>query len=260
MVKFRLKAFKTTYSTNNDCLEAAQECDPGGLWVVAERQQQGRGRQGRSWSSVAGNLFTSVLLVDPCEMKDAAQLSFIAALAVYATVKELTGVSYPRLALKWPNDVLLEGAKISGILLEAKTVEKTGNFALVIGIGINVLSHPEGMPYAVASLAHYNPHITVEQVRDTLMANFYKFLVIWNGGRFSVDGPPKKPVHFTRIRELWLERAKGIGEQVTIRFSEAEKTGLLQGIDAHGRLELLTEKGLSYINAGDLFFNTEHSR
>jgi BirA family biotin operon repressor/biotin-[acetyl-CoA-carboxylase] ligase len=119
---YRLQSVDATESTNDDAFRAAAAGDPGRLWIVAREQVAGRGRHGRQWSSPPGNLYASLLLVDPCEVAVAPQLGFVAGLALHQAVEAVTGVGAPRLALKWPNDLLLDRAKVAGLLLEGHRI------------------------------------------------------------------------------------------------------------------------------------------
>lgn len=261
MVSFRIQKLGSVSSTNDICSMAASGGDPGGLWLSATEQTQGRGRTGKQWSSVKGNLYTSLLLVDPCDIVHAAQISFVAALAVHETASRMIGKTFPDLALKWPNDVLLKGAKFSGILLEAKEIPQTRKLAVIIGFGINITAFPQNTPYPVTSLQQFRADIQIAEAQKTLMESFLKYLIIWNGGRFSINGPEKREPDFSAIRRLWLERAWGIGERAVIRLSAEEtRSGILKGIDSFGRLELLCDDDrLERINAGDLFFKNLQS-
>ena len=118
---FRLAALETVDSTNAEALRRAEAGAPDGTFVWARRQEAGRGRQAKPWSSPAGNLYTSLLLRPACAPARAAELSFVAAVAVADTVADLLGPAGPAVSCKWPNDVLVDGAKISGILLESRT-------------------------------------------------------------------------------------------------------------------------------------------
>ncbi len=224
----RLLSLDSTESTNDDALRAAREGEAGPLWVVAAQQRSGRGRHGRVWTSPPGNLYASVLLVDPCEPALAPQLGFVAGLALHEAVEQVTGVGAPRLALKWPNDLLLDGAKISGLLLEGHRVGP--RLAIVVGFGVNVAAAPEGTPYPATTLQSIKPGTT----REALFAALART--------------------FAAIRRLWLERAKGVGSEVALRLPSGERRGVFEGLDRTGRLQLKTASGVELIDAGDLFF------
>src|SRR6202140_3233481 len=147
----RLLAYGEIDSTNAEALRLVRQGEHGPLWVVAERQSAGRGRRGRRWISVAGNLHASLLLTDPGPAEDWPQLSFVAALAAHDAVVEVAPEIKPVLELKWPNDLLLSGAKFAGILIEGEGREEEG--AVAIGIGINCTAHPAGTAFPATDLA-----------------------------------------------------------------------------------------------------------
>lgn len=246
---YRLISREATESTNDDALQAARSGDPGQLWIVAAEQRAGRGRHGRQWSSPPGNLYASLLLIDPCEAQHAPQLGFVAGLALHEAVEAVTGVGAPRLSLKWPNDLLLDGAKISGLLLEGHRLESNGPLAIIIGMGVNVAFAPTGTPYPAVALQTVRPGLTREDMFRALSATFAQTFSAWrNAARMNAADP------FGPIRRLWLERAAGIGQEVTLRLPTAEKRGIFEGLDRFGRLQLSTASNTELIDAGDLYF------
>lgn len=251
---YRLLSLASTSSTNEDALRAAREGDPGRLWIVAAEQRQGRGRHGRSWSSPPGNLYASLLLIDPCEPAAAAQLGFVSGLALHEAVEALTSTGAPRLALKWPNDLLLDGAKVSGLLLEGHAPNRGGGLAVVIGFGVNVATAPAGTPYPAASLQVLRPGLTRETLFPVLAASFARCLAAWQGTRHTHASDS-----FSAVRRLWLERAAGVGSEVTLRLPLGERRGIFAGLDRAGRLELKTASGVELIDAGDLYFPGLHA-
>nr|WP_183451691.1 biotin--[acetyl-CoA-carboxylase] ligase [Microvirga lupini] len=245
---YRLLSLEATGSTNDDALQAARLGDPGQLWIVAAEQLAGRGRHGRQWSSPPGNLYASLLLIDPCDVASAPQLGFVAGLALHEAIEAVTGLGAPRLALKWPNDLLLDGAKISGLLLEGHRLQPEGPLAIVIGFGVNVAFAPSGTPYPAASLQQVKAKLTRDEVFTALSSAFAKTFAAWRASsRMNMSDP------FGAIRKLWLERAAGVGQEVTLRLPSGEKRGIFEGLDQFGRLQL---KGASVelIDAGDLYF------
>src|SRR5882672_7612875 len=135
-----LIACDTVGSTNAEALRCARAGETGPLWITARAQSAGRGRRGRAWVSEPGNLYATLLLTDPAPPARAAQLSFVAALAVHDAIAQLAPSLAPRLALKWPNDVLCDGRKAAGILIEA---EGAHPLIVAVGIGVNCRHHPE---------------------------------------------------------------------------------------------------------------------
>src|SRR5882757_12883 len=144
----RLISLDLVASTNSEALALAGRGECGPLWVVARRQTGGRGRRGRAWVSDTGNLFASLLLTDPAPPPRCPELAFVAALAVHDAVMEVAGSAKADLTIKWPNDLLLNGAKLAGILIEGD-----GAGAVVVGIGVNCVSHPGDMEYPATDLA-----------------------------------------------------------------------------------------------------------
>lgn len=251
---YRLLSIEATESTNDDALQAARSGDPGQLWVVAREQRAGRGRHGRQWTSPAGNLYASLLLLDPCDAAVAPQLGFVTGLALHEAVEAVIGIGAPRLSLKWPNDLLLDGAKISGMLLEGHRIGPAGNLAIVIGIGVNVAFAPTGTPYPATALASIKPGLTREKVFLALSSSFARTFAAWRASAHMNAADPFGP-----IRSLWLERAAGIGREVTLRLPSGEKKGIFEGLDRFGRLQLKGPSGLELIDAGDLYFpNLQH--
>jgi BirA family transcriptional regulator, biotin operon repressor / biotin---[acetyl-CoA-carboxylase] ligase len=248
---FRLLSVDTTESTNDDAFRAAVEGDQGRLWIVAEEQRKGRGRHGRFWMSPPGNLYASLLLVDPCEVALAPQLGFVAGLALHEAVEELIAVGAPRLTLKWPNDLLLDGAKVAGLLLEGHRIGTSGTFAVVIGFGVNVAFAPQDTPYPAVALQSCRPELTREALFGALSSSFAGSFAAWKSGQSL-----KSPDSFAAIRQLWSERAAGIGTDVRVRLPAGERRGRFDGLDRHGRLRLITDAGLELIDAGDLYFPT----
>ncbi|WP_262268914.1 MULTISPECIES: biotin--[acetyl-CoA-carboxylase] ligase [Microvirga] len=246
---YRLLSLEATNSTNDDALQAARAGDPGQLWITAREQLAGRGRHGRQWSSPPGNLYASLLLIDPCDLRSAPQLGFVAGLALHEAVEAVSRIGAPRLALKWPNDLLLDGAKVSGLLLEGHRLQPDGPLAIVIGFGVNVAFAPSGTPYPAAALQHVRPGLTREEVFTTLSSAFARTFSAW---RSSSRGHGSDP--FGAIRRLWMERAAGLGRQVTLRLPSGEKTGVFDGLDSSGRLQLKSNAGMELIDAGDLYF------
>ena len=246
---YRLLSLEATGSTNDDALQAARAGDPGELWITAAEQLAGRGRHGRQWASPPGNLYASLLLIDPCEMPSAPQLGFVAGLALHEAVEAVTGIGAPRLSLKWPNDLLLDGAKVSGLLLEGHRLHPNGPLAIVIGFGVNVAFAPAGTPYPAVALQTVKPGLDRGDVLRALSSAFASTFSAWRASsRMNAADP------FGPIRRLWLERAAGVGQEVTLRLPSGEKRGTFEGLDRFGRLQLKSLDGLELIDAGDLYF------
>jgi len=245
---YRVIALDSTGSTNDEAAAAARQGDPGRLWIVAGEQRAGRGRHGRYWTSPRGNLYASLLLVEPCEPAAAPQLGFIAGLALHEAVAVETGLGPSRLALKWPNDLLLDGAKVAGLLLEGHQ-GRDGAFAVVIGFGVNVAAAPDNAAYPANALRSVRNDLSAESLFSALSHGFAQHFEAWSRGRRSgVDDP------FRTVRREWLARAAGVGCTVSVRLPSGERSGSFLGLDPAGRLQLRTSAGTELIDAGDLYF------
>jgi BirA family transcriptional regulator, biotin operon repressor / biotin---[acetyl-CoA-carboxylase] ligase len=207
-------------STNEEALRRRADR----LWVTAGEQTAGRGRRGRQWASRPGNLYASLLLERPSQQDKAAQLCFVAALAVDDAVRACCPAAAGALALKWPNDVLLDGAKVAGILIEA--VHEGDSFFVVVGCGINVAHHPCDLPYRAAHLGELDPDLRPADVFSALSDSFALRLETWQQSGFA------------GIRADWLARAAGIGSPVLLRLPGADVDGVFEGLDADGHLIL----------------------
>jgi BirA family biotin operon repressor/biotin-[acetyl-CoA-carboxylase] ligase len=245
---YRLTHRPETGSTNDDAAAAARAGDPGRHWFVADAQMAGRGRQGRAWASPRGNLHASLLLVEPCDPAVAPQLGFVAGVALHEAVARATGLFSPRLALKWPNDLLLDGSKVSGLLLEGHRVGSNGLFAAVIGVGVNVADAPADAPYPTRALRAVAPSLTRDALFGHLATTLAERLAAWQGAGVGGFADP-----FATVRRDWLARASGLGGPVVARLPSGRRHGTFQGLDRLGRLELQTEAGLERIDAADIY-------
>ncbi|MBM3534348.1 MAG: biotin--[acetyl-CoA-carboxylase] ligase [Alphaproteobacteria bacterium] len=233
---FHRVAFEEIGSTNTEALRLAETGAPELTLVTARRQLAGRGRRGRAFDSPTGNLFASIVLRPDRPYAVVSQLSFVAALAV--------GDLLDRLALdgavgfKWPNDVQVDGAKISGILLEG------GVGHLVAGIGVNLLHHPGGTPYPATSvLAKGGKAADLEEATAILAEAFLERYRCW-----LADG-------FEPAREAWLARAVGIGREVRVALGDGRiDAGVFSALDETGALVLTRDGAVRKINAGEVFF------
>ena len=233
----RIISYETVGSTNEEALLRARAGEPGPLWITATRQQSGRGRRGRHWVSEPGNLYASLLLADPSSPERAPQLSFVAALAVLDAVAANAPSLARRIALKWPNDLLLDGAKFVGILVEAEAAGPA--FAAVIGIGVNCRHHPGDTPYPTTDLAAAGADLSPEALLDTLASAMMLRLAQWDHG-----------FGFPSIRADWLAHAAGIGEDITMRAGDRDLRGRFEAIDETGRLLLRLPDGRVQTIAG----------
>jgi BirA family biotin operon repressor/biotin-[acetyl-CoA-carboxylase] ligase len=232
----RVIAHDTIGSTNAEALSLARGGERGPLWITAKRQTAGRGRRGRAWMSEPGNLYATLLLTGACPPEHSAELSFVAALAVHdAITNRIPGLA-KRVALKWPNDGLIDGCKFAGILIEGE------GDAVAIGIGVNCVHHPAGTAFPATDLAAAGVRATPDSVFAALSAATILRLAQWERG-----------ARFAAIREEWLKRACGLGKTIRVVLPEGEREGRFEGIDAAGRMLLRRTDGvIEIITAGDV--------
>lgn len=231
-----IRTIAETGSTNADLIALSASGVAEGFWLRAERQTAGRGRQGRDWVSPIGNFYGSTLVrlrpTDPA----APSLALVAAVGLEEVVRAYLG-DVSLLKLKWPNDLLLDSAKLAGILLE-----RTGD-AVVVGIGVNLAHHPEGLARPITSLAAHGIHIDPADFAETLADAFARWLASWRGEGLAA------------VRDQWLARAHPRGTALTANLPDGETVdGLFDGMDADGALILRLADGTArVIHAGDVF-------
>jgi BirA family biotin operon repressor/biotin-[acetyl-CoA-carboxylase] ligase len=253
---YRLNGFDSIGSTSTEAARAAAAGDAGDVWFCALRQTEGRGRRGRAWETASGNLAASLLVVPDCDPSVTATLGFVAGVAMNralrqvvpaATVKQgidgADGLGGGRIALKWPNDVLADGAKLSGILLEAQK-RPDGSMAIVVGMGVNIVAAPEGLPYPATSLRALGSDASAETVFAALSDAWVDTVEVWNSGRGIAD-----------VLSLWREAAAGIGAEVAVQRDGEVVRGVFETIDEAGRLIVRANDNRRIaITAGDVHF------
>ncbi|MBX9711714.1 MAG: biotin--[acetyl-CoA-carboxylase] ligase [Xanthobacteraceae bacterium] len=254
----RLEVFDRIESTNSDALARIRAGERGPLWLVTAHQTAGRGRRHRAWISPPGNLAASIIETVDVPPAVAATLGFAAALALDAALQRMSMETMIRheglrhdggkaFALKWPNDVLFGGDKVAGILLETDRVQD--GLSVVIGMGVNIVSAPQGTPYPATSLAAQGVAASAEDAFTVLSDSWAEFFSLWDSGH-----------GFPKIRDLWLDRAAGLGEPVTIRNGETLLSGTFETIDDSGCLILQAADGQRLsIAAGDVHFGAMSS-
>lgn len=228
-----------TDSTNQDAKKRAGEADFGPLWITAGQQTLGRGRTGRDWISPKGNFYGSHLFPTDLRPDQRGLYSFAAALAVFDTVSELCPNA--DLTLKWPNDVLLGGAKLSGLLLE--TGQTHTQAWVIMGIGINVASYPEGLDYAATSLSSLSGEtVTLEKLRIKLVDKIDH----WKR-TLEISG-------FRPLRVVWLDRAANVPGKVNVRLPTESFSGEAVDLGQDGSLHVRLANGtIRQVHAGDVF-------
>jgi BirA family biotin operon repressor/biotin-[acetyl-CoA-carboxylase] ligase len=231
-------------STNSEARRRAEAGEAGPLWITALRQTAGRGRRGRAWETGQGNLAATLLMATDREPREAAQVSFIAALAA----SDLARAYLPaeRVQVKWPNDVLVDGRKLVGILVESGQ-RREGGLWLAIGVGFNLAKAPDTPERPATSLAAETrtPAPEPRVALEGLAAAFADWLEVWDEKGFAA------------IAAAWTDRAYGLGQACIARLAVETIEGVAEGLDSDGALRLrLADGTLRRITAGDVFFGS----
>ncbi len=227
---------ETVDSTN---LEAARRINTGDQWILTHNQSAGTGRRGKVWQMPKGNFAASLLMHSNEPMQALAQRSFIAALALRDTLEAFGATD---ITLKWPNDVLVKGRKIAGILLAS------ASGAIIIGIGVNLAKAPDIStlgddalpPVALSSVI--GSHVSAEEFLTNLATCFDRY------------EQQMRNFGFDLIRLAWLQKAAKLGEIIHARLPDRTETGTFETIDETGALVLMTAKGRITLPAAEVFF------
>jgi len=259
---YRLRSYDSVGSTNAEAIEAAKAGDPGGIWFVARHQTAGRGRRGRTWINPRGNLAATLLIVPDADPTSVATLGFVGGVALSAALSAIlpdgivrVGIDGAddadgegRIALKWPNDVLADGAKLAGILLEAAKLPD-GRHAIAIGLGVNVVAFPPDLPYPATSLVALGVERSAEEVFQALSDAWVESFGMWDDGR-----------GIGAVLTRWRASAAGIGAPVAVSQDGDVLRGIFETIDDTGRLIVRAEDDRRIaITAGDVHFGATAS-
>lgn len=237
-----IEIFEELDSTNAEARRRAEAGLAGPVWISATRQTAGRGRRGREWKTAGGNLAATLLFRLEKPPAEAAQVSFIAALAVADLAETCLGEGAAQ--LKWPNDLLVYGRKAAGILVESGPLAD-GSLWLAVGIGVNLADAPTDVERPATAFADHmaGPAPNAKAALEILASAFDRWLALW-----LRDG-------FAPIATAWTARAHGLGQPCEARLPNAVISGTAEGLDLDGALMLRCEDGsLTRITAGDVFF------
>lgn len=237
-----IEAYDEIDSTNAEARRRAEAGEAGPVWLVGLRQTAGRGRRGRAWETGEGNLAATLLFRTDKPPAEAAQVSFVAALAVADMLADYVPASL--VSLKWPNDPLLGGLKVSGILIESGA-SSAGGLWIAVGIGVNLRRKPIDAERPATSIATYReippPHPT--EAIEGLSRAFERWFRTWTS------------LGFPAIADAWTARAHGLGEPCIARLGTETVEGVAEGLDGDGALRLRLDDGqVRRITAGDVFF------
>ncbi len=239
-MNFRLECHEVLESTSSLVKQRAEAGEAEGLAIQALRQSAGRGRQGRGWDSPAGNLYLSVLLRPDVPLREAPQWSFVAAVALAKTLMTLLPET-AQPSLKWPNDVLLRGGKLAGILVETGITTDHALDWICIGIGVNISNKPNLPDRATACLAEYlRSPPTPQALATALLQN----LTHWHETRLRKGFDP--------IRDAWLRHGPAMGAAVSVKRDGALMEGSFAGLSPEGGLLLAKGREVQLILAGEI--------
>lgn len=237
-----IDAYDELDSTNAEARRRAEAGAEGPVWITAKVQTAGRGRRGRAWSTTSGNLAATLLFATDKTPAEAAQLSFVAALAAVELAETCLGQGAAR--LKWPNDVLVYGRKAVGILIESGARADQGIW-MAVGIGVNLAEAPRDVERPATCFADHmaGPPPQPLDALEVLAARFEHWRGLWDREGFAP------------IAAGWTAHAHGLGERCEARLPNQTHRGVAEGLDADGALRLrLDDGGLLRITAGDVFF------
>lgn len=237
---FHLTFQEAVPSTNDLALDFLKSGGDRG-WFLAGQQLAGRGRHGRNWVSPPGNLFASVALAAPCPPAKAPLIGFVGGVSLAQAIIDVAPGLQPLVHLKWPNDCLLAGAKLAGILLEGISLPE-GRTGVAIGIGVNVANRPDVPDYPVTALVDHVARPDRNGLFRALSHRFAQNLDLFSAGN-----------GFAAIRELWLRHAVPAGTKLRVRLPSGERHGTFGGLDPDGHLLLDTGRAIEAVMVGDVF-------
>lgn len=245
MVKsgIRIETVETIDSTNAELMRRAAQGEIGPLWLRAERQTGGKGRNGRTWSSPPGNLYASHLMRLDVPPERASELSLVAGVALHTVIAQLlphestTG----RLYLKWPNDLMLDAGKLAGILIETSITANQPGITVVMGIGVNVASHPPDIGRPATHLALHGADLHPSELLLRIAAVLGIALRDW------------RELGFAPVRTEWLSRAHRVGVEISVSTRDGPMQGVFCGLAEDGALMVKSKDGREHrVTFGDV--------
>ena len=239
MVEWRPHVLASVESTQDEVRLVAEKGEVEGYVIQAFQQKGGKGRSGNQWSSPMGNLYMSFLLRPNCGLDRAGELAFVIGLGLSSAFDDYIDADKHDKRLKWPNDVLIDGLKISGILLES-VIEQNKLSGVIVGMGVNILNSPD---LAICLNKVATDAVYVNKVRDNILDKVGKTYDLWQEQGFAP------------IRDMWLKQAYNLGEPITARLPSEKHKGIFKGINEEGSLLLEMSDGeVKIIHAADVHF------
>jgi BirA family biotin operon repressor/biotin-[acetyl-CoA-carboxylase] ligase len=236
-----VEVFDEIDSTILEARRRAERGEVGPVWLIARRQTAGRGRRGRAWTSLEGNLLATYLFATRAPPTQIALLGFVAGVAIAEAIDDVVGPG--RATLKWPNDVFVDAAKASGIMLDSGSLGAAGAWA-ALAFGVNLAAAPENIEQRAVSLRDVLPPDAAAPEPLAFLKTLRPRLEAWSA-RIERDG-------FESLRAAWLKRAHGLGQAARVVQGEQILEGRIAGLSPRGELELDTDAGRRLIAAGDV--------
>lgn len=244
---FRLLKFDKIDSTNLEAKRLVKAKLTSNLVIFANEQDSGYGRSSKKWVSPKGNLYISIVLHPNKPINEVAQLSFVAALSLYKAISK--EISKPDLIkLKWPNDILINGKKVAGIILESSIDTRLQNLDyLILGVGLNIASDISSREFVSTNLKEQQAvNLDPEYYLDKFMSNFIELYDEWH-----LHG-------FQNVRVKWLERAYNIHKPVIVSGVKNKISGIFADLDNNGNLLLkLSDGSIKAISGGSIYFDKD---
>lgn len=231
--------FESLPSTMDEARIRALQGVEEGFVVIAYKQSQGRGRRGHVWESLLGNLYLTYITYLNCSLLEAPQLSFVACVAVGEGLRSTLPPGH-LLLYKWPNDLLLNGKKVAGLLLESVAIPEREEMSYLIGCGLNLTSCFQYARYPTTSFQNEGIYLPLNEALQKIAASLQYYICLWKREGFS-------PIH-----DLWMKNVSGLETKINFDHQGAPQTGIFKGIDKEGALILETSQGLKKFTAGEV--------
>jgi len=238
--------FETLPSTIDEAHSRILQGTETGTVIVAYQQTQGRGRRGRVWENLPGNLYMTYITYLDCPLSEALQLSFVTCVAVGEKLRLLLPSGH-FLTYKWPNDVQLNGKKVGGLLLEVFPLEDKKETAYLISCGLNVKTKPLHVTYPATSFQDENITLSLEEALYGITDSLERHIDLWKAEGFS-------PIY-----DLWMKNAAGLNQKISFDLQGKLQHGIFEGIDGEGALLLRTSEGLKKFTAGEILAGERHA-
>lgn len=237
-----VEVFDEIDSTILEARRRAERNEVAPVWLIAKHQTAGRGRRGRAWTSHGGNLMATLLFTTDQPPQQIALLGFATGVALAETIDAIIGAGAAQ--LKWPNDVFINGAKASGIMLDSGTLDG-GQTWVALAFGVNLADAPENIDQKTICIRDLLPPDAPAPEPLAFLAALRPKLEGWSA-RIVSEG-------FEPLRTAWLQRAYGLGQEARVVQGEQTLEGRIAGLSSRGELELDTATGRRLIAAGDVF-------